>query len=155
MESLMGQIAIVTGGGSGIGRAVALALAHQGVNVAVCGRHREPLEETLKAIEATGVTGFAMPADVSQLGDVARFVEMVMERFHTVDILINNAAIYGEGYIHEHDPQTWDDVMAINLRGPFLMARQVLPVMRAHGRGQILTISSEAGLGRVCKLQFR
>ena len=146
METLKGQVAIITGGGTGIGRAIALALAGLGVNVALCGRSREPLEETAKAIEQLGGTCLAFPADVSQLADVTRFVETVTERFSTVDILINNAAIDGREPIHEHDVALWDQVMAINLRGPFLMARLVLPIMRARQRGQIVNISSEAGL---------
>jgi NAD(P)-dependent dehydrogenase (short-subunit alcohol dehydrogenase family) len=123
-----------------------MALAGEGARVVICGRRPEPLQETLKAIEAVGGKSLAIQADVSQGPEVEALVKTTVEAFGTVDILINNAGIDGMAYIHEHDIETWDRVMAINLRGPFLLARLVLPLMRQQRRGHIINISSEAGL---------
>ena len=146
MKDLSGQVAIVTGGSSGIGRAVALALAEAGVTVVVCGRRLAALEQTVAAIRAKSGQALAVQADVTQAEAVAHVVETTVQHFGTVDILINNAGIGGGGYIHEHDLATWDQVMAVDLRGPFLFARAVLPLMRRQKRGHIINISSESGL---------
>ena len=144
--SLDGKCAIVTGGGTGIGRAIAVALAEHGVKVVVAGRRREPLEEVASLIDRQGGQVVLGQGDVAQDDDVARFVALAVENFGTVDVLINNAGISGSGAIHEHDIATWDQVMAINLRGPFLLCRAVLPLMRAQRDGHLINISSESGL---------
>lgn len=141
---LEGQAAIVTGGGTGIGAAVAKALARAGVRVVICGRRVAPLESTLAAIEEAGGEGLAVQADVADARDVARLVKTTTQEYGAVDILVNNAGIGGGGYIHDHDIDAWDRVMAVNLRGPFLMARAVLPIMRARRWGHIVNISSES-----------
>ena len=146
MEKLNGQVALITGGGTGIGEGEALALAGEGAKVAVCGRRAEPLEKTVAAIRELGGDGLAVQADVSDAEDVDRLVSTTVEAYGGVDILINNAGIGGSGPIHQHDIETWDRVMAVNLRGPFLTARAVLPKMRAQGGGHIVNISSESGL---------
>jgi 3-oxoacyl-[acyl-carrier protein] reductase len=146
MDKLTTQVAIVTGGGTGIGEGVALALAGLGAKLVVCGRRAEPLEKTVAAIRGLGGDGLAVSADVADAEDVDRLVNTTVETYGNVDILINNAGIGGSGPIHQHDVETWDRVMAVNLRGPFLTARAVLPVMRAQGRGHIVNISSESGL---------
>lgn len=148
MNDLKGKIAIVTGGGTGIGRGVALALARQGVKTVVCGRRQAPLEETLRAIreEPGTVPAMAVQADVSRAQDVDHLVKTILETYHKIDILINNAAIGGGGAIHEHDIKEWDQILAVNLRGPFLMARAVLPHMRDQRSGHMINISSESGL---------
>lgn len=141
-----GAVALVTGGGTGIGRGIALALAREGAYVAVCGRRRGLLRETIETIEAGGGQGLAVQADVSDRADVERLVGRVIDQFGAIDILVNNAGIGGGGPIHTHDVDAWDRIIAVNLRGPFLMARAVLPLMRERGRGHIINISSEAGL---------
>jgi 3-oxoacyl-[acyl-carrier protein] reductase len=146
MQNLNNQVAIVTGGGTGIGRGVALTLAGEGVKVMVCGRRKEPLEQTVKAIEKISGQGLAVQADVSKAEDAQRVVEATVDAFGPVNILINNAGVGGGGYIHEHDIDTWDRVMAVDLRGPFLFARAVLPMMREQRSGHIINISSESGL---------
>jgi NAD(P)-dependent dehydrogenase (short-subunit alcohol dehydrogenase family) len=146
MTELNGQVAIVTGGGSGIGQGVALALAREGAKVVVCGRRADALERTTAAIQDTGGDALAVQADVSQVEDVERLVSRTLEAHGRVDILVNNAGISGFSPIHEHDVETWDRVMAVNLRGPFLTARAVLPLMREQGDGHIVMISSESGL---------
>ncbi len=146
MESLEGRAAIVTGGGTGIGRGVAEALAVHGARVVVCGRRLDRLEAVVEAVSRSGGQALAVAADVSSADDVERVVAAAVGAYGTVDILVNNAAISGGGPVHEHSLQEWEAVMAVNLRGPFLMARAVLPIMRAKGRGDIVNISSESGL---------
>jgi len=146
MEQLEGQVAIITGAGTGIGRGIALALAGEGARPVVCGRRKDRLQETLAAIRKAGGEGLAVRADVSKQADVERVVAKALEGYGTVDILVNNAGIGGEDSIHEHELADWEEVMAVNLRGPFLMARAVLPSMRRQRRGHIINISSESGL---------
>jgi 3-oxoacyl-[acyl-carrier protein] reductase len=146
MNSIDQKVAIVTGGGSGIGRGVALALAQAGARVVVCGRRQPPLSETVQAIKRIDDQVLAVQADVSQPADVQRLVQSALRVFGTLDILINNAGISGGAPIHAHEIQDWENVMATNLRGPFLMARAVLPTMRARRSGHIINISSESGL---------
>ena len=143
---LKDRVAIVTGGGTGIGRGVTLALGREGVKVVACGRRLEPLNATLAAIRHQGGEGLALSADVSQAQDVERVVDATLASYGAVDILINNAGIGGSDLIHEHSIDEWDHVMDVNLRGPFLMARAVLPHMRAQRRGEIVNLSSESGL---------
>jgi NAD(P)-dependent dehydrogenase (short-subunit alcohol dehydrogenase family) len=146
MNELANQVAIVTGGGTGIGQGVALALARAGVKVVVCGRRMEPLTQTVNAIKKNSGQALAIQADVSQAKDVQQVVEATVDAFGPVNILINNAGIGGGGYIHQHDIDTWDQIIAVNLRGPFLFARTVLPLMREQGSGHIINISSESAL---------
>ena len=143
---LDGHVALITGGGTGIGRGVALALAKEGARPVVCGRRVDRLQETVAAIQEAGGEGLAVQADVSEQAAVERVVRSAMESYGTIDYLINNAGIGGSGQIHDHDIGEWDQVMAVNLRGPFLMARAVLPIMRSQRQGHIINISSESGL---------
>lgn len=145
-KRLEDQVAIVTGGGSGIGQAIALALAGEGAKVVVCGRRVAPLAEVVETIKEKGGEGLTVPADVSQADAVERVVNSALDAFGAVHILVNNAGIGGGSQIHEHSIEDWDRIMAINLRGPFLLARAVLPVMRRQKHGHIINISSEAGL---------
>ncbi len=142
MLDLNNQVAIVTGAGSGIGRGIALALAQEGVKVTVCGRRPDPLAATVSQMQGRGL---AISDDVSLADEVQNVVETTVEQFGPVDILVNNAGIGGGDYIHQHDIDTWDRIMATNLRGPFLFARAVLPMMRQRGKGHIINISSESG----------
>jgi NADP-dependent 3-hydroxy acid dehydrogenase YdfG len=146
MEELSGKVAIITGGGTGIGQGIALALSVEGCKVVLCGRRKTALQETLHKISTQGSGGMVVEGDVSVAGDVDRLVNTAQDTFGQIDILVNNAGIDGGGYIHNHDIQTWDQVMAINLRGPFLTSRAVLPKMRARKQGHIINISSESGL---------
>lgn len=145
-QKIAGWRAIVTGGGSGIGRGIAVALAREGVRVAVCGRRQEPLQGTVATINDEGGEGLAVVADVSQEADVSQLVQTVNEAWGGIDILVNNAGVGGGSYFHNHDIGAWDRIMAVNLRGPFLMARAVLPEMRRRQMGHIINISSESGI---------
>jgi 3-oxoacyl-[acyl-carrier protein] reductase len=146
MQNLKDRVAIVTGGGTGIGSAIALALAKEGVRVVICARRESPLQQVTDTILSGGMEGRWVAGDVSKAEDVERIVQGTLAWFGTVDILINNAGISGGGWIHEHRIEDWDRIMAVNLKGPFLMARAVLPIMREQGRGEIVNISSESGL---------
>ncbi|HML22058.1 MAG TPA: SDR family oxidoreductase [Aggregatilinea sp.] len=146
MGKLDDQVALVTGGGTGIGQGIALALAREGAQVVICGRRLGPLQNTVAQIESEGGQALAIQATVADEMDVERLIEETTEAFGPVDILVNNAGIGGGGAIHKHSIQDWDQIMGINLRGPFLMARAVLPSMRERRRGHIINISSESGL---------
>jgi NAD(P)-dependent dehydrogenase (short-subunit alcohol dehydrogenase family) len=153
MNPISGKVAIITGGGTGIGRAVALSLAQAGARTVICGRRQAPLDETIELVKSSlagytpeAVALMAVQADVSDEDQVNHLVQTALDAFGTVDILVNNAGIDGGGEIHAHDIATWDRILAVNLRGPFLMARAVLPGMRAKQSGHLINISSESGL---------
>ncbi len=143
---LKDKTAIITGGGTGIGQGIALAFAQAGANVVISGRRLEPLQQTVATIRDNGGQATTFQGDVSDEKDVEELVSTTVEQYSTVDILVNNAGIGGGGPIQQHDIATWDRIMAINLRGPFLMARAVLPLMRQQRYGHIINISSESGL---------
>jgi len=145
-SKLEGKCAIVTGGGTGIGRAIATALAALGASVVVVGRRQEPLEEVVMAIENGAGRATWVAADIAQRDAAEQVLAQALSLNSSVDILVNNAGISGSGAIHAHDVDLWDRVMATNLRGPFLLCRAVLPVMRAQKSGHIVNISSESGL---------
>ncbi len=146
MEELSGKTALITGGGTGIGRGVALMLAEEGCHVAVCGRRQTPLDKVVETIHNQGGQALAVVGDVSEVDDVDRIIKTARDKYDRIDILVNNAGIDGGSHIHNHDLQDWDRVMAINLRGPFLTSRAVLPMMRKQKSGHIINISSESGL---------
>jgi len=146
MTDLRGKTAIVTGGGSGIGEATAKALAAAGANVVICGRREASLARVAGEIRAAGHTTQFVTADVSNEGDVARVVGAARDHFGALHILINNAGIDSAGSIHNYDIAAWAKVFAVNLRGPFLMCRAVLPAMREQREGHIINISSESGI---------
>jgi NAD(P)-dependent dehydrogenase (short-subunit alcohol dehydrogenase family) len=146
MEPLRDKVAIVTGGGSGIGRGVALALANEGVKVVVCGRRKHRLDETAEAIWQAGGGAKAVQTDVSLEEDVQRLVRETLEAYGRIDILINNAGVSVGGSAQETEPATWDRVMDTNLRGVFLCTREALPHLRTQRSGHIINISSESGL---------
>ena len=146
MNTLQNKVAIVTGGGRGIGQAIAMALAHAGAKPVICGRKMESLQATIAEIEQQGGEGLAIQASVADEYDVDRVLKATIDAFGTVDILVNNAGIGDAGPIHEQDITRWDEVMAVNVRGAFLMCRAVLPIMREKRSGHLVNISSEAGL---------
>lgn len=141
---LKGKVALVTGGGSGIGQGIATKLAIEGANVVVCGRRQKPLEKVAAGLEQEAGRVEAIQADVSQVEDVQRLVDETVGSFGRIDVLVNNAGIGGGQAIHEHNIGVWDEIIAVNLRGPFLMARAVLPLMREQGSGHLINISSES-----------
>lgn len=141
---LAGQVAIVTGGGGGLGRAFALALAESGARVAVADLDLAGASTCVADIVARGGEGLALAVDVADAGSVERMARSVAERWSRIDMLINNAAIYGSIVrkpFFEITPEEWDALMAVNLKGPWLCARAVFPFMRESG-GRIVNITS-------------
>ena len=147
MGSLAGQLAIVTGGGSGIGRSTALHLAQEGARVVVVGRREVPLQETVSMIEAAGGLGIAKVVDLQHLEELRDIVRTVEAQFGTVNILINNAGVSSRVrnilWIEEDD---WESTIAVNLTAVYVLIQAVLPGMLAAGGGSIITVSSLAAV---------
>jgi NAD(P)-dependent dehydrogenase (short-subunit alcohol dehydrogenase family) len=143
---LAGRVAIVTGGGRGIGRAIAIGLASAGASVAVVARSVDQANETADSIAGAGGRAIAVPADVSDPEAVQRMVRYVAGALGPVDLLINNAGRAGPiGPTWEVDPGEWWRCLEVNLRGPMLCSRAVLPGMIARGGGRIVNVASGAG----------
>ena len=136
----MSRVALVTGGGTGIGAAIARRLAADGYAVAVTGRRNGPLEEI-----AAEIGGQAIVADTGDEADAARAVSETVERLGALHALVCNAGIGGEGSLRLLEPGTWDEVLRTNLTGAFLMAHAAIEHLAA-ARGSIVTVSSVAGL---------
>ncbi len=144
---LKGRVAIVTGGAKGLGRAFALKLAEEGARVMVVTRKdMANLEKTVQQIKDLGGEAALFQADVARETDMLNMAEATNKAFGRIDILINNAAIY-DGIkrkpFYEIDPDEWDLVMKVNVKGAFLAARAVFPYMKAQGYGKIVNLSSE------------
>jgi len=141
-----GQTALVTGGGTGIGREIALALGREGAAVAVAGRRREPLRAVAREIEALDARALPQEADIRDPDSVQALVEATERDLGAIDILINNAATFASGEVAALDLAAWNDVLATNLTGSFLVTRAVLPGMiRRQRGGSIVFMSSTAG----------
>jgi len=140
--SVAGKTAIVTGAGTGIGRATAQLLARRGARVVAAGLQPERLRETVDAITAAGGEAVAVDADLSDPQAIDEVAARAQEAFRGTDVLVNNAAIYPLGPWHEMDAAQWDAVFATNIRGYFLLARAVRPQMIARGGGAVVNVSS-------------
>lgn len=143
---LAGRRALVTGGGRGIGRAVALALAGEGADVAVAARSPEQTGEVAAEVRACGVRGFDLQADVTDAAAVRRMVAEADRALGGVDILINGAGDAESGLLGRTDEAMWQRMLAVNLTSVFLCSRAVVPAMRERGWGRVITIASRAGL---------
>ncbi len=140
---LKGQVAIVTGGGRGIGRAIARRFAAEGAAVVVAARSESEIKQVVAEIQGAGGTAAAVQADLSRETDCRKIVDAARAAFGAVHILVNNAAIYGPIQPIEKFPLTdWDEVLAVNLRAPLLLTQLVLPEMYARKSGSILNIST-------------
>lgn len=146
MTRLAGKAAIVTGAGTGIGRAIALLLAREGARVAVVGRRREKLEEVAQAIRRAGSEAVVTVCDVSSEPDTRRAVQDAEQVFGLVNVLVNSAGALSASTAESVSLGDWDRVIATNLKGPFLMSRAVLPAMRRAGGGAIVNVGSILGL---------
>ena len=134
------RVALVTGGGRGIGKAIALALAGQGVSIALCGRTPETLEQTAAEIRSLGVEAWPIRADVSQLADIQRFVREAAEAAGRIDILINNAVTSLSAPFNEQTDEHWRYHIDVKLMGYIRCAREVLPHMKERRWGRIVNI---------------
>jgi NAD(P)-dependent dehydrogenase (short-subunit alcohol dehydrogenase family) len=149
-NQLTGQVALITGGGRGLGRAFALALAQAGARVAVTARTLSELDETVRQVEQSGGQALAIPADVTDRQAMAALVNTVSAAWGPVDLLINNAGIVSPlGPLWEIDPDEWWRSMEINLRSVLLCSAAVLPGMVARRRGRIINVASGAARGPI------
>lgn len=143
---LKDKVALITGGGRGIGKAIALAYAAEGAKLAICARTGSEIEESAKEIKALGTDCLTVVCDVSLEEPVSQLAEQIEKRFGRIDILINNAGVMTRpAPIAELEVKKWDYTMNVNLRGPFLVTRAVLPLMTRQKGGAIINVSSSIG----------
>jgi NAD(P)-dependent dehydrogenase (short-subunit alcohol dehydrogenase family) len=148
---LKGKIALITGAGSGIGRSSALLFAKEGAEVAVNDVDPNKGIETVDQILNEGGKAFFVPADVTDAEQVSAMVEAIRQRCGRIDVLFNNAGISGVGMLHEIEPDTWDRIMNVNIRGVYLPSKYVLPLMMEQRSGSVIHMSScvaEIGLAK-------
>jgi len=142
---LKGRVVLITGAGRGIGRALAHAFAAAGASVALLGKTKKNLLEVQKELRDSGAPTVVLAADVSDEGAVSRAVAAAEQQLGPVDVLVNNAGIFAMAPVEKLDTLVFDRMLAVNLRGPFLMCRALLPGMKSRKRGHIVNISSTAG----------
>ena len=146
MNDLKNKNALITGAGKGIGKAIAIALAKEGVNVILMARTQSDLDDVAKEVNALGVKSYTVVADVADINSVNSAVEKALAEFKTIDILINNAGIAAFGKFLELEPSAWENIIKVNLMGTYYVTRAVLPNMIERQTGDIINISSTAGL---------
>jgi 3-oxoacyl-[acyl-carrier protein] reductase len=146
MESLKGKVALVTGAGKGIGRAIAIALAAEGVNVGLVARTENDLQQVADELTRLNVKAAVAAADVSDINSVNSAVEKIHSQLGNIDILINNAGTAAFGKFLELEPAAWENQVKVNLFGVYYVTRAVLPQMIERKTGDIINISSTAGL---------
>lgn len=153
---LSGKVALVTGGGSGLGRSICRAMAEYGANVVCVGRTMHKLEGTLELLNEYGARNIAIEADVSDPAQLSNMLERTVGDLGALDIVFANAAIREVGFqrIHEKPIEDWDVVMDINLRSMFLLMRTVFPVMVRQKKGNFISISSVGGLWPIADQDF-
>ena len=143
---LQDQVALITGAGRGIGRAIALAYAREGARLALAARTLDELEETAGQAEALGSSTCVIPTDVTEQTEVEEMVRRTLERFSTLDILVNNAGLVGPvGPLQDNDVTYWARTIQVNIVGVFLCCRAALPVMIARNRGKIINLYGGRG----------
>ena len=146
MQNIKGKKALVTGGSRGLGKAIALALAKEGVDVAITGRNSKSLEETVEEIKKLGVNATYSVFNVAEKVEVKMQLERLIESFGAFDILINNAGIAAFGGFLEMEENDWEDIVKTNLFGAYYVSKAVVPTMVELGSGDIINVSSTAGL---------
>ncbi len=160
MYDLKNQVAIVTGAGSGIGKAIALRLSKEGAIIVAADINQVAAEELIKEIKKLGGEGLAIKTDVANSFDVRNMVRETLARFKQIDILVNNAGTGRAGRIVEHKEEDWDKTMEVNLKGTFLCSQAVAQEMIPRRKGKIVNIASVAGkageefIGAYCASKF-
>ena len=140
------RVALVTGGGRGIGRAIALRLAKEGLRVAVGARTDAQVRETADAARATGAVALALPLDVTDPASIAGAIERTAHELGPIDVLVNNAGVAEAAPLARTEPELWDRHLRVNATGPYLVTRAVLPGMLERRWGRVVNVASLAGL---------
>ena len=144
---LLDHVAVITGGGRGIGRAIAVAFAREGAHVVVTARTTTEIEGVADEVRALGRRALAVATDVADEQSVAQMVEKAMTAFGRIDILVNAAGVIDFGTLSSVSTEMWDRIMGVNLRGAFLTTRAVLPIMREQQRGNVVMVSAVGAFG--------
>lgn len=142
MGQLTGRVAVITGGGSGIGKGIALAYAREGCAIVIAGRSAERLQSAAVEIQATGADILTVPTDVGDEAQVVALFQRTMQRFGRVDILVNSSGAFDGGRIDTLSLEAWRRVMDANVNGPFLCTREAFKIMKEQGGGRIVNIGS-------------
>lgn len=145
MQSIAGKVALITGAGRGIGRAIAIAFAQEGIHVGLVGRTLENLQKVKEELKSYNVNVAIAAADVANLDSITSAVESVRGELGAIDILINNAGIGKFGGFMELTPEEWTNIIDVNVKGVYYTTRAVLPEMMERNTGDIINISSTAG----------
>jgi 3-oxoacyl-[acyl-carrier protein] reductase len=143
--SIKGKSVIVTGASKGIGKGIARVFARHGAKVLVVGRDLKSAEATAKEFEQAGGTASGFSADVTSLADMEKMAKTAAERYGGVDVLCANAGVFPQVKMEEMSPETWDEVMATNLKGTFLSVKASIPYLKKSGEGRIVITSSITG----------
>ncbi|WP_010178412.1 3-ketoacyl-ACP reductase [Aquimarina agarilytica] len=146
MENLKNKKAIITGGSRGLGKATALALAKEGMDVAITGRNENKLQEVVKELKQLGVQAIYAVFDVGNYNEVQVGIKQIITEFGEVDILVNNAGIAAFGSVMEMEVSEWTSIIQTNLLGMYFVTKEVLPFLIDKNEGDIINISSTAGL---------
>lgn len=144
--NLKGKNALITGGGRGLGKAVAVALANEGVNVGITGRNEESLKNTVAELEKLGVKAAYSVFDVEEMAQVEQGVASIASQLGGIDILINNAGVGDFGSFENMPVETWEKVMKVNLFGVYYVTKATLPYLKQNKEGDIVNVASTAGL---------
>lgn len=144
-ESLKGKSVIVTGGSKGIGKGIARVFARHGAKVLVTGRELKAAEAAAQELVAAGGTASGLGADVTRLEDMEKMAQAAAERHGGLDVLCANAGVFPQVKMEDMSPETWDEVMATNLKGTFLAVKACIPYLKKSGQGRIILTSSITG----------
>lgn len=146
MEYLKGKKAIITGGSRGLGKATALAFAKEGIDVAITGRHEKTLQETVSELHALGVKATYAVFDVGNYEEVKNGIKKIIANIGAVDILVNNAGIAAFGTFNDMEVNQWTEIIQTNVMGMYYVTKEVLPFLIEKNQGDIINVSSTAGL---------
>lgn len=142
MGKLDGKVSIITGATRGIGKAIAIAFGQEGSDVVIAGRSVDQLKEVEKTILAFGVKVEAVPTDVTDEKQILNLFDRTMKRFGRLDVLVNNAGVFGGSPIETMTTEAWDRVIATDLRAPFICTREAFKIMKKQGGGRIINVAS-------------
>ncbi len=154
LKRLDGRVTLVTGAGRGIGAAIVSRLAEEGAAVALVDRDAEGVAEQVERLQMAGVRALALIADVTDRLQVEGLMAKVKETFGGLDVLVNNAGIIRDGYLAKLTDEDWEQVLAVNLKGPFLCCQAALPLLRECKGGAIVNITSRSWLGNVGQANY-